>query len=388
MMANAIRQIPFGRPIVAEDESRAVAEVLRSGFLTHGPKVKEFEKLFAKYTGARHAVAVSSCTAALHLSLMGIGIKPGDEVIVPAQTHTATAHAVELCGGLPIFADVDRETANIDPDQIALRLSPRTRAIIVVHFVGLACDMDAICDLAASRGVEVVEDCALAIGATYRGQNVGHIGLAGCFSFYPIKHITTGEGGMMTTDREEVALLASKQRAFGIDRSVEERQLPGMYDVGFLGNNYRMTEIGAAIGLVQMKRLEEMNAVRHANYRTLRAYLSEIREVTLLQDAPDGSQSGHFCLPAIFREDTGVNRSVLIEKLNERGVGTSIYYGCPVPLMSFYRKKYGFQPGDFPVAEFIAARSIAFPVGAHLDEDDMVYIADTLKECLPQAMQS
>lgn len=388
MMANAIRQIPFGRPIVTEEESAAVAEVLRSGILTHGPRVKEFEKVFAAFTGARYAVAVSSCTAALHLSLMAIGIKPGDEVIVPAQTHTATAHAVELCGGTPIFADVDPATGNIDLDQIASKISPRTRAIIVVHFVGLSCDMQAMCDLAADKGVEVVEDCALALGATYRGQNVGNIGLSGCYSFYPIKHITTGEGGMLTTDREGIALLASKQRAFGIDRSVEERQLPGIYDVCFLGNNYRMTEIGAAIGLVQMKRLEEMNARRHANCRKLREYLSEIQEVTLLQDAPAGSQSGHFCLPAVFTEDTGVNRTVLIEKLNERGIGTSVYYGCPVPLMSYYRKKYGFQPGDFPGAEFIANRSVALPVGPHLGEDDMVYIADTLKGCLPQAMQS
>jgi perosamine synthetase len=374
--------IPFGRPVLDQEEIDAVSEVLRGHTLTHGPAVARFEAQFAELVGVPHAVAVSSCTAALHLSLMALDVGPGDEVIVPAQTHVATAHAAELCGARPVFADVDPATGNIAVDQIEARLTERTKAIIVVHFLGLPCDMDPIQALAASRGVPVVEDCALAIGTRYRSKAAGAIGLTGCFSFYPIKHITTGEGGMLTTNDPAVAARASKQRAFGIDRGIDQRAVPGFYDVTVLGHNYRMSEIQAVLGLAQLAKLPEMAERRSRNMVTLRQALSALDAVTLFRQPAAHETCGNYCLSMQLKPDGGYDRDTVALALKSRAVGTSIYYATPVPLMTFYREKYGYQAGDFPHAESVAAQTISLPVGAHLGDDDAQRIGQIISEVL------
>src|SRR5207302_1642699 len=213
----AMREIHFGRPTIGDAERAAVMEVLKGPILVHGPRAVAFEKDFAAWTGAPHAVSTSSCTAALHLVYFYLGLGSGDEVIVPAQTHAATAHAVELTGATPVFVDAERRTGNIDIAQIEAALTPRTRAISVVHYLGLPVDMDRVTAIARKRDLFVVEDCALSLGSRYRGIHTGLLGDVGCFSFYPVKHITTAEGGMITTTRPEVAAKIARQKAFGVD---------------------------------------------------------------------------------------------------------------------------------------------------------------------------
>lgn len=377
-----LKEIPFGRPIIGDEERSAVAEVLRGNILVHGPKAAEFERLFASYSQAPHAVSVSSCTAALHLCYFHLGVGPGDEVIVPAQTHTATAHAVEFTGAKPVFVDAEIETGNIDIDRIEDCITERTRAISVVHYLGMPVDMDRIMSLARRYDLFVVEDCALAIGAYYRGIHAGLHGDAGCFSFYPVKHLTTAEGGMLITRHREIADRITRERAFGVDRTPHERSIPGVYDVTMLGFNYRMSEVHAAIGIEQMKRIDGFLAKRRENYEALTEGLSDMEEITLLQSSHGDFQSSYYCHSALLNRKLAPKRFEIVRYLKDHGIGTSIYYPQAVPDFTYYREKYGYTEGGYPVARQISSTSIALPVGPHLAVDDMHYISETLKEAI------
>ena len=376
----AIRQIPFGRPWLSDEERSAVLNVLNGHVLTHGPECKEFEREFGAFMGAdAHCVTVSSCMAALHLAYLHFGIGPGDEVIVPAQTHSATAHAVEWVGATPIFVDCDPATGNVTPEAIEAAITPKTRAISVVHFIGIPCDMPAIVAIAERHGCKVIEDCAIALGARLDGRHVGLFGDAGCFSFYPVKHITTGEGGMFVSRHPEVAEKVARLRAFGVDRTHTERSIPGMYDVPELGLNYRMSEMQAALGRVQMRRIGENLALRRANFELLKSHLSRIDGVEVLDAASSRFQNSHYCLTVRLLQEVAGGRNGLVARLNARGVGTSIYYPQPVPRMTYYKKKYGYAAEAFGGAEALSDRSIALPVGPHLTEHDMLAIADEFR---------
>jgi len=379
-----MREIHFGRPTIGDAERAAVMDVLNGPILVHGPRAVAFEQAFAAWTGAPHAVSTSSCTAALHLAYFYLGLGTGDEVIVPAQTHVATAHAVELTGATPIFIDAERQTGNIDIAQIEVSLTPRTRAISVVHYLGLPVDMDRVTAIARKRGLFVVEDCALSLGSRYRGVHTGLLGDVGCFSFYPVKHITTAEGGMITTTQPEIAAKIGRQKAFGVDRAHGDRKVPGVYDVTMLGFNYRMNEIEAAIGIEQLKRLDGILTVRQRNYRALHRALSEIDEITLLQTSNGVFESSYYCLSILLNARLAALRFELVSKLNAVGIGTSVYYPKAVPHLTYYREKYGFAPERFPNASWISDASIALPVGPHLDEDDMAYIASTLRAAISE----
>lgn len=383
-------QIPFGRPILGSEEKAAVMQVLSGDILTHGPKVKEFEALFASYTGAPYALAVASGTAALHLTYFYLGIGPGDEVIVPAQSHVATAHAVELCGAKPVFVDAEESTGNINAELIEMAITERTKAISVVHFLGLAADMVRIQQIASRFDLFVVEDCALAMGTKLSGRHAGLHGDVGCFSFYPVKHITTGEGGMLVTKHERVAHMIAKQRAFGIDRNVvAERKIPGIYDVEALGFNYRMNEISAVLGVEQMKKIPEFLHRRKENFETLRNELKDVEEVEILQgeEVPAESQPSYYCLSVLLKEDLARQRTRIIEFLKQSGIGTSIYYPQPIPRMTYYKEKYGYDEARFPVASQISDRSIALPVGPHLNPDHMKTIVALLKKAMLNVSQ-
>lgn len=377
-----IRTVHFGRPIIGEEERAAVMEVLNGPILVHGPRAETFERDFAAWTGAPHAVSVSSCTAAMHLLYFSWGFGPGDEVIVPAQTHTATAHAVELVGAKPVFVDAERRTGNIDISAIEAAITERTRAITIVHFLGVPVDMDAINGIARSRGLKVVEDCALAIGTRYKGTHAGLLGDAGCFSFYPVKHMTTAEGGIVLTRDGALAARLNRQKAFGVDRHMGERKIPGMYDVTMLGYNYRMNEIEAAIGIEQIKRLDWILEKRERNYQILRRSLREMVELELFEEPPAGSVSSRYCLSVMLKEPFAQKRYEIVAELNRRGVGTSVYYPRPVPNMTYYADKYGYKPGAYPNAGWISDTSIALPVGPHLGDEDMHYIGTTIKQVL------
>ncbi len=378
-----MRQIPFGRPMIGEAEQRAVAEVLSGTTLTHGPRVKEFEQAFAAFTGAPAAVATASCTASMHLVYMHLGVGPGDEVIVPTQTHTATAHAVELCGAKAVFVDSESRTGNIDIAAIGPLINQRTRALAVVHYLGLPVDMDAVMGIARRHKLFVVEDCALAIGTYYKGIHAGLLGDVGCFSFYPVKHITTGEGGMVISRHAAVNESVARLRAFGIDRNVvEDRRLPGMYDVQELGLNYRLNEIGAALGIEQMKKLPDFLRRRRENHEALRAGLKSVAGIELLESTNGHFQSSCYCLVMLLQPKWAARRPEIMDALKSRGVGTSVYYPKPVPRMTYYRKKYGYVDDAFPVASKISDRGVALPVGPHVEREDVDYMVSAIKDVL------
>ena len=380
-----MRNIPFGRPVIGDEERKAVAEVLSGPILTHGPRVKEFEALFARYTGAEQAVAVSSCTAALHLAYWALGIGRGDEVIVPAETHVATAHAVELVGAKPVFVDAEKDTGNIDIAQIEEHITVRTKAIAVVHYLGMPADMHRVIKIAEKRGLFVVEDCALAIGTYLDGVHAGLFGDIGCFSFYPVKHITTAEGGMVLAKSGKIAAKISRQRAFGIDRNiVSEREVPGIYDVVELGLNYRLNELGAALGIEQLKRVDGFLKKRRENYTALKAGLSPIDEVELLQTSHDGFRSSYYCQAMILKEPLAAKRFEIVNYLKQHGVGTSVYYPHPVPHLTYYKDKYGYSDASFPVASRISNQSIALPVGPHVNKEDIDYMVKTIKNAFAE----
>jgi len=372
--------IPFGRPWIGDEERDAVMEVLNGHILAHGPNGTAFENGFVEMMGGGFATSTSSCMAALHLSHLHCGVGPGDEVIVPAMTHVATVHAVELTGATPVFVDCELQTGCMKVDSIEAAVTERTKSISVVHFNGIPCDMRRVMDIANANDLRVVEDCALAVGARIDGRHVGLFGDTGCYSFYPVKHITTGEGGMFVSQYEEVVTAVSKFRAFNYDRTHTERKIPGIYDVIGLGMNYRMSEMQAALGCVQLTRLPDLLQRRAENFALLRDGLNAIDGVSVLDTVGDGIENSHYCLTAVLTGGLARKRDDLVLALNGRGIGTSIYYPHPVPRLSYYRTKYGYDSTAYPGAEAISDHSIALPVGPHLEKQGMTAITDNFAE--------
>lgn len=381
------RQIPFARPFLDDSLRESVLGVLSGTTLVHGPVTHAFEQRFAARAGARHAITVSSCTAGMHLGLFVQDVGPGDRVAVPAITHVATAHAARFCGADPIFVDVEPETGNMDAAALgeALGSQERVKAVIVVHFLGLPCDMDAINAAATKADAFVMEDCAIALDATYGNRKAGTLGRLGSFSFYPTKHMTTIEGGMVTTDDDVLAATLRARRAFGYDKGLGERARPGIYDVNGLGYNYRMNEVEAAVGLAQMAHLDGWQETRARNYAELRAGLAEIEDVTVFAPANGKARSSHFCLNAVLPRDGSISRDRVIDRLKARGVGTSVHYPKALPLMTYYRERYGHRPGEFPIAEWLGDQSISLPVGPHIGPEDIRYIVDEFKDAVRRA---
>lgn len=374
-------KIPFGKPIIEQEEKKAVQEVLESPILVHGRKALDFEESFRKFTNANEAISVSSCTAGMHLFYFTLGIGPGDEVIVPAQTHVATAHAVELVGAKAVFVDVCSETGNIDPNLVRKALTKNTKAIAVVHYLGVPAKMNEINEIAREHGLFVLEDCALSPGAKFQNIHTGLHGDAGVFSFYPIKHITTAEGGMIILKDKKLADKLRLTKAFGIDRTHGERKIAGIYDSVVLGFNYRMSEIHAAIGIEQLKKLPKFLTERRQNYELLKSHLEIIKDFKILpQPINDVFKSSHYCLGLMIKEELNYKRANLMESLKIKGVGTSIYYPNPLPRMTYYKSKYGFDENQFRNATNISDSIIALPVGPHLTHDEIIYIAETVKK--------
>jgi dTDP-4-amino-4,6-dideoxygalactose transaminase len=382
---NQARTIPFGRPWITDEDRKAVLEVLDGPILTHGPQCKAFEAEFGAFMGKdANAVTMSSCMAALHMAYFALGIGPGDEVLVPAQTHTATAHAVEVVGAKPVFVDCDPATGNVTAERLAAAVTAKTKALSVVHFLGIPCAMPDIMAVAEKHGLKVIEDCALAVGARYDGRHVGLFGNAGCYSFYPVKHITTGEGGMLVSKEKAFAESVARKRGFGVDRTHSERAIPGMYEVPQLGLNYRMSEMQAALGRAQMRRIEENLSRRRRNFEALKKALQGQPGLRILDAADPRQKSSHYCLSVVLERETGARRNELVAKLNAAGVGTSVYYPAPVPRMRYYADKYGYAADRYPEATRISDCSVALPVGQHLGVEDMDYIGKAFLESLKE----
>lgn len=383
------RQLPITRPFIGDEELAAVQEPLRSGWLVQGPKVREFEDKFATFTGAGHALATSSCTTALHLAVAALDLKPGDEVIVPAFTWVATANVVEYMGARPIFCDVDLETFNVDVAQVESKITDRTVGIIPVHLFGLAADMDPIMALARDRGLWVVEDAACAFGTRYHGRHVGTIGNLGCFSFHPRKSITTGEGGMVTTDDADMAATIASLRDHGASASDYARHTGSgsfrLAEYDLLGYNYRLTDLQAAVGSVQMDRAEWIleQRVRCATaYDRLLADAGWLR-TPAVPHGYDHAYQAYVCLYAPEEPSLGnverlhEQRNRLMAALEADGIATRPGTHAAFA-QGFYRSKYGLEPADFPRAYIADRLSLALPVFPQMEDDDLGFVADRL----------
>lgn len=375
---NEPREIPFGRPWITDQDRARVMEVLNGHILTHGPNCKAFEEEFAASMGEGFAVSTSSCWASLHLAMINLGLGPGDEVLVPAQTHVATVHSVEFVGARPVFVDCELQSGNVNIDLMEDLITDKTRAIVVVHFVGIPVDMVRIMDIANRHGLKVVEDCALAVGSRIDGRHAGLFGHAGCYSFYPVKHITTGEGGMFVSQHENVVKEVANFRAFSVDRTHTERQIPGIYDVTNVGMNYRMSEMQAALGRGQVEKIPAILSARKANFTQLKARLAGVDAVHVLDSTEKRLENSHYCLVALLQGELAKRRDEIVMKLKDRKIGTSVYYPHPVPRLRYYREKYGYAAGQCPGAEAVSDEAFALPVGPHLDSADINHLADIL----------
>jgi dTDP-4-amino-4,6-dideoxygalactose transaminase len=307
---------------------------------------------------------------------------------VSAQTHVATAHAVLLSGLTPVFADSELKTGNIDLDAVESKITSKTRAISVVHYLGWPVDMERLMNIANKHNLYVVEDCALAIGARIQGRHAGLWGDTGSFSFYPVKHMTTAEGGMLITHRNDIHSQIHHARAFGVDRFVGERTTPGEYDVKSLGFNYRMNEIEAAIGRCQIKRLNNFLKKRKDNYRALEKGLKNIDEIELFDTHDPQMEGAYYCLNMRLKNQWASLRPNLIQEINRQGVGTSIYYPKPVCLFSYYQDLFGLTQSDVPNASIISSRSIALPVGPHLGPDQIQRIIEVVQSAIAKEIKS
>jgi len=357
------REIPFFVPWVTKEDKKAVIEALSSRWLTGGPRATEFEKMFANYLGTKHATAVNSCTAALHLAMRALNIGPGDEVIVPVFTFAATANAPLFVGANPVFADIDEKTFNISPKDIQNKITKKTKAIIVVHYGGQPCDMKEIMQIAKRHNLHVVEDCAHSLGAQYMNQKTGSIGTISCFSFYPTKIITTLEGGMTTTNDEEMAKQIQVLREHGMTRGAFDREKTATwyYNVVNLGYNYRLNEVQAALGISQLKRIDEINKKRieAAHYYTQK--LKEIDRIIPPYEANDRTHVYHLYVIRVIEQKRRINRDELYTRLSKKGIGLSVHY-TPLHLLTFYKKTLGYKRGDFPIAEQISKEVLSLPI--------------------------
>ena len=372
-----MRKIPLCIPYTGQEEKDAVSQVIDSGWYAHGPKNHEFEEGFAEFLGVKHAFSMNSCTSALHLAVEGLGIT--GEVILPSFTFVASANAVITGGGRPVFADINYDTCNISPESIERLITPDTQAIMPVHYGGQSADMTAIMQLAEKYKLHVIEDSAETIGGTHQGKMTGTFGV-GCFSFYPTKNLTTGEGGMLTTDDDDLARKVKALMAHGIDKTTYERESKEkawFRAASLIGYNFRMSNILAAIGVEQLKKLPEMNLKRQVNSTKLTLGLSSIPGVQVPIEKPENK---HVYQMYTIRVNPEI-RDEFVRQLISKGIGASIHFFPPVHQMVPY-KGPEFRKDDLPVTEKVIREIVTLPMYPQLVDDDITYLVDSVRETL------
>ena len=375
--------LPYGHQSVDEEDIRAVVDVLRGDWLTTGPMVAEFEHGFAKTVHAGEAVAVSSGTAALHAAMFALNIGPGDEVIVPAMTFAATANCVVYQGGTPIFADVDPDTLLLNPVQVESRITSRTRAVIAVDYAGQPCDYDALRKVADSHKLVLVADACHAIGGSFRERPVGSLADLSTFSFHPVKHVTTGEGGMITTDDPERARRMRTFRNHGITTDSRQREERGswFYEMTELGYNYRMTDFQCALGLSQLAKLPPWIARRREIAAVYDRAFTDLPEVRPLRVRPEVGHAYHLYVVELQLERLKVDRARIFAALRAENIGVNVHY-IPVHLHPFYRQRFGTGPGSFPVAEKAYDRLLTLPLFPAMSEGDAADVVQALTKVI------
>ncbi len=373
--------LPFSPPLVGQEEIGEVVDTLKSNWITTGPKTGKFEQLFAEYVRSPAALALNSCTAGLHTALATLGIGPGDEVITTPLTFAASVNVIEHVGARPVLADVEPDTLNLDPAQVSAAITPQTKAILPVHFAGHPVDLDAISAIAKQHQLAVIEDAAHAIGAKYRGTPIGGTGNPTAFSFYATKNLTTGEGGMLTgtPDFLDSARVLSLH---GMSREAWRRYQKGgswHYDIVTPGFKYNMTDIQASIGIWQLRKLEQFQLRRCEVAAAYQQAFGKIEAIELPVVRDSIEHAWHLYPIRLHLDQLQINRDQFIEELTARNIGTSVHF-IPIHLHSFYRKKYGYQPGNFPVALDSFQRILSLPLNPRLSEQDVADVIEAVSD--------
>lgn len=374
----------FGSPRIEEEEIEEVVSCLRSCWIGTGPRVAEFERRFAAYKGADHAVAVNSCTAALHLSILAAGIGPGDEVITTPMTFCASVNAIIHAGATPVLADVDPRTMNIDPAKVRERISPRTRAVLPVHFAGRSCDMDPLCALADEHGLSIIEDCAHAIETEYHGRKAGTLGDFGCFSFYVTKNVVTGEGGLILARSPEHAARLKVLALHGMSADAWKRfgdEGYKHYLVTEAGFKYNMMDLQAAIGLRQMEKVESFWERRRTVWER---YMAELADLPLTLPAPvepDTRHGFHLFSVLVDEAKAGIGRDAFLTAMTRRKIGVGVHY-LSIPEHPFYQERYGWSPDDYPNARDIGRRTVSLPISPKLTDEDVTDVIEAVRSIL------
>jgi len=378
--------LPFHYPSIGEEEIAEVVATLRSGWLTTGQRAVQLEQEFSRLVDAPHALAVNSGTAALHLALSAGGVRPGDEVIVPTFTFTATAEAVVYLGARPVLADVDPVSGNLQPDEVARWIGGRTRAVLPVHLAGHPCDLDAIGAIAHAAGAVVIDDAAHALPARLRGRPIGAVADATAFSFYATKNMTTAEGGMVTTAREDWAEFMRLRRLHGLSRDAWKRYTADgswAYEVVDVGYKYNLPDVLAAIGLAQLRKLDGFAAARRALVARYRAALADVDAVGLPEEPADAESAWHLFVVRLDLDRLRIDRGGVIEELRQLGIGTSVHF-IPLHRHPYYRRVLGASSREFPGAEDLFARCVSLPLYPAMTGADVDRVADALRDVVRQ----
>lgn len=364
--------LPYGKQLIDAEDEAAVLQTLRSDWLTTGPMVEQFERAFADYIGVRYAVAVSNGTAALHAAVSALGIQEGDEVVVTPMTFAASANCVLYQRGTPVFADVDPDTLLIDPAQVEAKITPRTKAVIAVDYAGQPCDYDALRAVVDRHGLGLIDDACHAVGGTYKGRVVGTLADLNTFSLHPVKHFTTGEGGIITTDNDAYAMHMRVFRNHGITSDHRQRAQQGgfFYEMVDLGYNYRLTDIQCALGISQLRKVPQFVARRREIAARYDAAFDEIDYVSPLKIAPDRVSGYHLYMVQFDVDALGLSRNEIFAALRAENIGVNVHY-IPVHLHPFYQKTLGTHPGMCPVAEDAYTRLVTLPIFPQMTDDDV-----------------
>ncbi len=374
--------LAFGSPLIEKPEIDEVVKTLKSGWVSTGPKAHQFEEDFKTYVGAKYAIAVNSCTAAMHLALVTLGVGRGDEVIVPAMTFAATANVIVHCGATPVFVDCDRKTMNIDPGDVERKITPRTKAIMVVHIAGRPCAMDAIMSIAKKHDLKVIEDAAHAVETEYKGRKVGTIGDIGCYSFYATKNLVTGEGGMVVTNNEAYAKRIRVLSLHGMNRYAWNRYgSEGYQHYEFVeaGYKYNMSDVQASLGIQQLKRIERNWKRRQAIWKKYSDALKGLPLVLPASVREDDRHAYHLFTVIIDTDKTKITRDQFLEEMTKHRIGCGVHFYA-LHLQPVYRKMLGHKEGDLPHTEWIGARTASIPLSAKLTDTDVRDVIEAIRD--------